>query len=129
MKICNRLNGSRQSSCRSFQKKNKERNVTKTQYITYKKAALRMKHPTLLIPRITPTPQTEREEEDVIKTKNPIQLIREHLTFDSDGKCNNAFKVATHPAVLKLAYETIKSKPGNMVPGSNEETLDGLPTT
>jgi retron-type reverse transcriptase len=28
--------------------------------------------------------------------------------------------------MLIQAYNVIKSKPGNMVPGSNEETLDGL---
>lgn len=28
--------------------------------------------------------------------------------------------------VLRLAYELIKSKPGNMTPGVNSETLDGI---
>lgn len=28
--------------------------------------------------------------------------------------------------VLRAAYETIKSNPGNMVPGPDKETLDGI---
>jgi retron-type reverse transcriptase len=30
------------------------------------------------------------------------------------------------PEVLQLSYETIKSKPGNMVKGTDKETLDGI---
>jgi group II intron reverse transcriptase/maturase len=34
--------------------------------------------------------------------------------------------IVTNPEVLILAYETIKSKPGNETPGVNAQTLDGI---
>lgn len=56
-----------------------------------------------------------------------IRTIREKLLFNENNICTNAFKVATDPETLRAAYETIKSKPGNMVRGVDSETLDGLP--
>lgn len=58
-----------------------------------------------------------------------IIAIRNRLKFDDFGRCTNAFQVASDPRTLRLAYETIKSKAGNMVPGSNPETLDGIKTS
>ncbi|PLW27717.1 hypothetical protein PCANC_27857 [Puccinia coronata f. sp. avenae] len=57
---------------------------------------------------------------------NPSALIRELLKFDEDGKCINAFEVISRKDILLLAYETIKSKPGNMVRGSDQILLDGI---
>jgi hypothetical protein len=54
------------------------------------------------------------------------QVISTKLRYDQEGLCINAFHIATSPEVLKIAYETIKSKPGNMVQGSDTETLDGI---
>jgi group II intron reverse transcriptase/maturase len=65
------------------------------------------------------------DEKKARKQVNPILTIRRRLRFE-DGKCVNAFVVATNPYILRLAYETIKSKAGNMVPGSTPETLDGI---
>jgi retron-type reverse transcriptase len=48
------------------------------------------------------------------------------LKTDERGRCTNAFKVLSNPGTLKLAYESIKSKSGNMVRGTDCETLDGL---
>lgn len=53
--------------------------------------------------------------------------LREMLVFDEQGRCVNAFKVLSDIMVLQNAYDKIKSKPGNMSPGSDKETLDGLP--
>jgi group II intron reverse transcriptase/maturase len=50
----------------------------------------------------------------------------ERLRRAEDGRCTNAFEVLSEPSVLKMAYERMKSNPGNMVPGTDEETLDGI---
>jgi retron-type reverse transcriptase len=57
---------------------------------------------------------------------SPSLDIRSKLRFDEQGRCVNAFQVLNSPDMLKLAYETIKSNPGNMVRGSDNETLDGI---
>jgi len=54
------------------------------------------------------------------------QVIRTKLKYNQEGLCVNAFYTAISPEILKIAYETIKSKPGNMVRGSDTETLDGI---
>jgi retron-type reverse transcriptase len=38
----------------------------------------------------------------------------------------NAFQVLSEPETLRYAYESIKSKPGNMTKGSDPTTLDGM---
>jgi group II intron reverse transcriptase/maturase len=48
------------------------------------------------------------------------------LRYNSEGKCINAFRTLSNPGILKLAYESIKSKSGNMVCGTDKETLDGI---
>lgn len=53
-------------------------------------------------------------------------FIRSQLKFNSQGKCINAFQILTSPEILRRAYETIKSKPGNMTEGADQETLDGI---
>lgn len=60
------------------------------------------------------------------KNPTPADIINSLLKFGEDGKCINAFKVVSSVQVLRLAYESIKSKPGNMVRGVNSETLDGI---
>lgn len=46
-----------------------------------------------------------------------------------EGKCVNAIEVISSPQILKMAYEMIKSNPGNMTKGSDDETLDGISNT
>jgi retron-type reverse transcriptase len=50
------------------------------------------------------------------------------LKYNAEGKCVNAFEVMSQAGILREAYETIKSKSGNMVPGPDKETLDGITT-
>ena len=38
----------------------------------------------------------------------------------------NLYRLLYKPDLYILAYERIKSKPGNMTPGTDEETLDGF---
>jgi len=40
----------------------------------------------------------------------------------------NLYSLICKVDMLKLAYENLKSKPGNMTPGINPETLDGIST-
>ena len=58
-----------------------------------------------------------------------IPKIRKMLKYDQSGRCTNAFQLAVSTEFLKLGYDLIKSKPGNMVHGSDKLTLDGLPRT
>jgi retron-type reverse transcriptase len=58
--------------------------------------------------------------------KNVTQTIRQLLEYNQEKRCTNAFLVMSDPRILRLAYETIKSNPGNMVKGTDHLTLDGL---
>ena len=60
------------------------------------------------------------------KDPSPADIINSKLQFGPDGKCTNAFETLCSAQILRLAYETIKSKPGNMVRGVTSETLDYL---
>lgn len=50
-------------------------------------------------------------------------MIRGRLILDERGKCINAFETLSDPNILRSAYETIKSKSGNMVEGTDKEDL------
>jgi len=52
--------------------------------------------------------------------------LTERLKLQSDGKCTNAFNLISDPEILRAAYLAIKSKPGMMTEGVDEETLDGI---
>jgi group II intron reverse transcriptase/maturase len=58
--------------------------------------------------------------------KDVTSRIRGLLEFDKKGLCTNAFQILSDPVTLRDAYETIKNKSGNMVPGTDKETLDGI---
>jgi hypothetical protein len=60
------------------------------------------------------------------KKKSPAETIISLLKKNEHDQYTNAFEVISSPQLLKLAYEVIKSKPGNMVRGTNHETLDGI---
>jgi group II intron reverse transcriptase/maturase len=64
-----------------------------------------------------PFPQNDR---------NVYWAIKSRLHFDSEGRCLNAFKILSDPKILLMAYESIKSAPGNMVTGTDTETIDGI---
>ena len=59
---------------------------------------------------------------------NPMYIyptIVRQLKFNN-GKCTNAFEIIANVNTLKMAYESIKSNPGNMTEGVDRETLDGI---
>lgn len=52
--------------------------------------------------------------------------IAKSIQTQKDGKCTNAFKLISDVKLLKAAYKELKSKPGMMTKGSDDETLDGI---
>lgn len=60
------------------------------------------------------------------KDPTPAEIILSLLRKDDSGKYTNVFEILSSVPILKLAYETIKSKPGNMVKGVTSETLDRI---
>ena len=74
----------------------------------------------------TEIPEHPRSRKKKAKNFSSLKL-RKMLKFDHKGRCVNAFQLATSVDFLKLGYDIIKSKPGNMVRGSDKQTLDGLP--
>lgn len=48
------------------------------------------------------------------------------MTFDEAGRCTNAFEILSDPVTLLLAYNSIKSKPGNMTEGIDDSSLDEI---
>lgn len=59
--------------------------------------------------------------------ETPLKLnISSMMTFQEDGRCTNAYKIISTKSVLLAAYLALKSKPGMMTKGVDQETLDGI---
>lgn len=71
----------------------------------------------------------EKLTKEEFNSENFYAIINNSLTNNKDGKCINAFEVLSEIETLLLAYNSIKSKPGNMVPGVDKETVDGINIT
>ena len=69
-----------------------------------------------------------RKSEDSFKpeARKGKGSLKEMLMFDKEGKCTNAYEVLSKIEVLNTSYMNIKSEPGNMTPGADNETLDGI---
>lgn len=69
-----------------------------------------------------------RKSEESFKPEagNGQGSLKELLMFDEKGRCTNAYNILSKIEILSTAYMNIKSEPGNMTPGINEETLDGI---
>ena len=61
-----------------------------------------------------------------LRAQDGPKSLGQILTYDKEGRCNNAYKTLTNINVLHTAYMKIKSEPGNMTPGPDKETLDGI---
>jgi retron-type reverse transcriptase len=72
--------------------------------------------------------EIKKIKKNMINENKEISLaIRSKLRYDyKTGLCINAFQVIQSPEILRIAYEIIKSNPGNMVRGSDRVTLDGI---
>ncbi len=53
-------------------------------------------------------------------------IIKDNMEYDKEGRCTNAFKILSSTKILILAYNSIKSEPGNMTEGIEPTTLDGI---
>ena len=54
----------------------------------------------------------------------PLEALRN--LEKSDGKYRKIIRIIADVDTLLYAYSLIKSNPGNMTPGTDTETLDGL---
>jgi len=55
-----------------------------------------------------------------------MSLEQQQLTYDNNNKCTNAYQFLIKSDSLLGSYGKIKSKPGNMTPGIDTITLDGI---
>jgi len=62
---------------------------------------------------------------DKQKTIERLEIIRQ-LNAKSGWINQNLYKLMLRPDLYVTAYERIKSAPGNMTPGTDDETLDGF---
>jgi len=70
---------------------------------------------------------TATKKPDREGTEHSAQVdLRELMTYHEDGRCTNAFNLITSKPILMAAYWALKSKPGMMTKGIDEETLDGI---
>lgn len=73
-----------------------------------------------------PVAETIAKIDSVGTGQNTQVDLNKLLTYHSDGRCTNAFKLITSKSILLAAYWMLKSKPGMMTKGSDQETLDGI---
>ena len=59
------------------------------------------------------------------KTLQRLECLRK-LNSNRDWKNRDLYRLMYKEDLYILAYEQIKSKPGNMTPGTDQETLDGF---
>ena len=57
-----------------------------------------------------------------VRLKELMKINKDNLEYVNNG----IIHIVSDPEVLILAYERIKSKPGNTTPGSDPQTLDGI---
>jgi group II intron reverse transcriptase/maturase len=58
-----------------------------------------------------------------------LKSLRNRNAKNSDAKNENLYKLLCKKDLLAISYNTIKSTPGNMTPGTDNETLDGYSET
>lgn len=71
---------------------------------------------------------TKHEVEQPFKAKLCPFIIdkSERVLYFAPIDLSKVIHIIGHPKTLQLAYELIKSKPGNMSPGADGKTLDGM---
>lgn len=55
-----------------------------------------------------------------------LNIIREKNQKDPEWMNRDLYRTLSNPTLHIMAYERLKSKPGNMTPGSDGQTLDGF---
>ena len=61
----------------------------------------------------------------MIEAREVLDIIRRKNQANPEAVNQNLYRLLYNPSLHILAYEGIKSKPGNMTPGTDGETLDG----
>ena len=69
---------------------------------------------------------TKQKPKTATHTDTQETDIRKKLILQEDGRCTNAFNLISDKEILKSAYLELKSKPGMMTKGIDQETLDGI---
>lgn len=67
-----------------------------------------------------------KDDSELSGADSPLITIKGERVVFGPLNTDKLIHAICHVDVLMLAYELIKSKPGNMTPGSNKETLDGM---
>jgi len=62
---------------------------------------------------------------NMIEACDGLNIIREKNLKDPKWINRDLYRQLYNPTLHVLAYERLKSKPGNMTPGTDGETLDG----
>lgn len=55
-----------------------------------------------------------------------LESLRKRNLTQKDAANKDLYRLLCNPELLTVAYNLIKSKPGNMTPGVDQETLDGM---
>jgi retron-type reverse transcriptase len=70
------------------------------------------------------TGSTTDQESNVTKKLRDLYLRSAKYPYDSTDR--NLYRLLCNTEILTIAYERLKSKPGQRTPGVNPETLDGM---
>ncbi|MBV7334625.1 hypothetical protein KFU94_41590 [Chloroflexi bacterium TSY] len=62
----------------------------------------------------------------MVEAREVLDIIRQKNQANPEAVNRNLYRLLYNPSLHILAYERIKSKPGNMTPGTDGETLDGF---
>jgi len=72
------------------------------------------------------TKNSLKDDSELLDVNSPLITVKGGRVEFRPLNTDRLIHAICHVDVLMLAYELIKSKPGNMTPGSNKETLDGM---
>jgi hypothetical protein len=61
----------------------------------------------------------------MMEASDVLNIIDEKNQKNPDWKNRGLYRLLCNPTLHIMAYERLKSKPGNMTPGTKGETLDG----
>src|SRR5947208_4762404 len=62
----------------------------------------------------------------MIEAREVLDIIQKKNQANPEAVNRNLYRLLYNPSLHVVAYERIKSKPGNMTPGTDGETLDGF---
>jgi retron-type reverse transcriptase len=72
------------------------------------------------------TKNSPKDDSELLDANSPLITVKGGRVEFRPLNTDKLIHAICHVDVLMLAYELVKSKPGNMTPGSNKETLDGM---